>query len=961
MDSRSLARRLCLLAVPGVMLAQTWVSSYDGPAGSQDRASGVVVDSAGNVYVTGQSTGATTGRDFLTIKYNPAGDTVWTRRYSSNGAAYDSAAGIACDPRGFVVVTGAATATSLDILSIKYNSLTAETLWTRRYNGPGNGADRPAAVTLDQSGNIYVCGSVRVGGHDEAAVIKYNQAGTQQWVARLGTTLHDSSSAARALAVDQSGFTYVCGRIRDSLGTDDCLVARLTATGGVSWSRRYSGTGRGRDSAVALAVDNSGSVYVTGASQGDTTGMDMVTLKYSSSGTLLWVARADNRPGLDDGGTALALDSAGGVWVAGGGSGPNGIDFVLVHYSASGAVLSRSSYDGSTHGDDQPHVLALDRTGAVYLTGVSAESSPDILTAKFDPTGRLVWASRYDGPARGEDQGMALAVPEPGRVLVAGFSQAAGANDDFLTLQYLEHDVGISRLIRPDTTMPPQPFLPRVRLRNYGTLRDTVTVNLEITSAGVAVFADAATVPGIAPNANYDLNFRTFAGEPGEYEVRVWHTLGSDQNRANDTLVGRFVCAWSSAPVWNQAADVPAGPSGKNVKDGAALCFGPSGPTGPMLFAVKGYNTSEFCGYNVEGDSWLVLDSLPCAPGRAKRVKKGAALACDPYDTMVYALKGNNTTEFWKYDVRGDSWVAMRDIPLGTSNKKVKGGSGLAFCRRSTGSFVYAAKGGKRNEFWAYDVTRDTWLGMADVPPGDRLKGMADGSCLVTAGNRLYALKAAVNEFYRYDVTANAWSAVRDLPVAGATKSRRTARYGTALCSDGSLVMALKGGSCEFWAYHIEADTWFELESMPRMPSGRPVRNGGALAWGNGRAWALKGNKTLEFWSYDPGRALQRVVPNRTRAICSAEPNPGRRGLGFRVFPNPLGSSHLDVRFDLPVTMTPVLCLRDVSGRVMVSQEVHGCRAGALQLDLAGLPSGVYLAALEVGDVTVVEKLVIRR
>ncbi|MBM3322620.1 T9SS type A sorting domain-containing protein, partial [candidate division WOR-3 bacterium] len=149
--------------------------------------------------------------------------------------------------------------------------------------------------------------------------------------------------------------------------------------------------------------------------------------------------------------------------------------------------------------------------------------------------------------------------------------------------------------------------------------------------------------------------------------------------------------------------------------------------------------------------------------------------------------------------------------------------------------------------------------------------------------------------------------------------------------------------------------------SMPRMPSGRPVRNGGALAWGNGRAWALKGNKTLEFWSYDPGQALQRVVPNRTRAICSAEPNPGRRGLGFRVFPNPLGSSHLDVRFDLPVTMTPVLCLRDVSGRVMVSQEIHGCRAGALQLDLAGLPSGVYLAALEVGDVTVVEKLVIRR
>ncbi len=961
MDSRILARRLCLFVLPGIALAQTWVSRYDGPAAALDRGSGVVADSAGNVYVTGVSTGATSGRDFLTIKYNPAGDTVWTRRYSSSGAADDSAAGIVCDPRGFVVVTGAVTGTSLDILTVKYNGLTAETLWTRRVNGPAGGADRPTAVTLDQSGNIYVCGSVRVGGHNEAVVIKYNQAGAQQWVVRLGTTLRDSSSAARALAVDQSGFTYVCGQVRDSFGAEDYLVARLSATGGVSWTRRYDGKGRGQDSAVAIVVDNSGNVYVTGSSQGDTTGMDMVTLKYSSSGTLLWTARLDSRAGTADGGTALALDSAGGVWVAGGTAGASGTDYALVHYRSDGVLLSQSSYDGPAHGDDLARALALDREGAAYVTGASQSGSRDLLTAKFDPAGRLVWSSRYDGPARAEDQGVVLAVPEPGRVLVTGFSQSTGGNDDWVTLGYFEHDLGIVRLVRPDTVMPPQPFLPRVRLHNYGTMRDTVSVLLEIASAGMTVYVDTVTITGIAPNANYDVNFRTFAGEPGEYSISVWLTLAADQNRTNDTLVGRFVCAWSLSPFWKQGPDVPAGLSGKKVKDGGALCFGETGPAGPMLFALKGYNTSEFFGYSVNGDSWVTLDSLPCAPDRVKRVKKGAALAFDPYDTAVYALKGNGTSEFWKYDVPGDSWVALRNVPLGASNKKVKGGSGLAFCHRASGNYIYAAKGGKRNEFWAYEIARDTWLALADIPPGERLKGMADGSCLVAAGGRLYALKAAVNEFYQYDVTANVWSAVQALPVAGVAKSRRTARHGTALCSDGSLILALKGGSCEFWAYHIEADTWFELDSIPRQPSDRPVRNGGALAWGDGHAWALKGNKTLEFWSYDPGQALQRQGPGRAREGCSAAPVPGGRALRFELFPNPLSTTLLNVRFGLPMTAQPVLRLRDVAGRVVETRELGPTRAGHLRLDLARHEAGVYLVELAAGDFAATQKLVISR
>ena len=43
---------------------------YDGPGHSTDIATAMVLDAAGNVYVTGWSTGGGTGFDFATIKYS---------------------------------------------------------------------------------------------------------------------------------------------------------------------------------------------------------------------------------------------------------------------------------------------------------------------------------------------------------------------------------------------------------------------------------------------------------------------------------------------------------------------------------------------------------------------------------------------------------------------------------------------------------------------------------------------------------------------------------------------------------------------------------------------------------------------------------------------------------------------------------------------------------------------------
>ena len=83
-----------------------------------------------------------------------------------------------------------------------------------------------------------------------------------------------------------------------------------------SWVRFYNGTGDSLDYAVAMKIDNSGNIYVTGYSWDDITKEDFAALKYSRTGNLLWTKRYD-RAGEQDRPTAMALDGAGNIYVTG--------------------------------------------------------------------------------------------------------------------------------------------------------------------------------------------------------------------------------------------------------------------------------------------------------------------------------------------------------------------------------------------------------------------------------------------------------------------------------------------------------------------------------------------------------------------------------------------------------------------------------------------------------------------
>ena len=60
---------------------QAWVARYNGPGNLDDVARPIAVDRSGNVYITGYSEDPTNGLDYLTIKYDSAGQQQWVTRY----------------------------------------------------------------------------------------------------------------------------------------------------------------------------------------------------------------------------------------------------------------------------------------------------------------------------------------------------------------------------------------------------------------------------------------------------------------------------------------------------------------------------------------------------------------------------------------------------------------------------------------------------------------------------------------------------------------------------------------------------------------------------------------------------------------------------------------------------------------------------------------------------------------
>jgi hypothetical protein len=408
------------VAPPGVRLLESTSDTQYGPRFGADTAWSIGTDAAGNIYVAGSTNGDldgnvnadpsrefATGSDIFLAKYDSAGVKQWTRQLGTEGS--DSARAIATDANGTIYVVGTTSgalranvsAGGSDIFLLKFDTLGNE-LWARQWGAcvtcPAikGGEEKASGVAIDAVGSVYVLGEADAVGDGltssddmDALVLKYDASGTQLWMRKLGSPARDY---ATGIAAAPDGGVYVSGSTPGTIpgltsaGGGDAFLAKLDDTGNTTWIRQFgSGASEG---AIGVAVDSTGGVYLAGQLQeGDYHTLDTVLWKFDSAGVQQWKQRAGS-PDRDET-HALALDDAGNVHVTGQASGSydgqfwnegsaSYDDVFLVSWDGAGNKLRSLEFGSRNH--DRGFAVATARSGVVYVAGQTA--------ARLDPQSR---------------------------------------------------------------------------------------------------------------------------------------------------------------------------------------------------------------------------------------------------------------------------------------------------------------------------------------------------------------------------------------------------------------------------------------------------------------------------------------------------------------------------------------------------------------------------------------------
>ena len=343
-----------------------WIQQMSGIGGTC-IANGLCVDGIGNAYVTGPFLGSlkvggvnltTSTVASYAAKIDATGRVVWVNRLPD----YFETGRVGTDAVGNVYLAGSCTGTGNfpgvtfsrfsavnDWFIVKYGS-DGTFQWVRRAGGINVGeiGSQSMGVSVDSFGNSFVVASLQgevmfgdtppmqVQGTN-TFVAKHDPQGNLSWVRQItGGVIGSTSNAPsgeHGCAVDTSGNVYALAgfhgiasfgavSLTNNIGYG-LLLAKYDTDGNFLWA--WSANGTNIIGARNLAVDATGSAYVTGQYIGETafgnttlthTGNgDIFVAKYDAAGNLLWVVNAG---GIGvDAGWAIAVDACGNPFITG--------------------------------------------------------------------------------------------------------------------------------------------------------------------------------------------------------------------------------------------------------------------------------------------------------------------------------------------------------------------------------------------------------------------------------------------------------------------------------------------------------------------------------------------------------------------------------------------------------------------------------------------------------------------
>ena len=238
----------------------------------------------------------------------------------------------------------------------------------------------------------------------------YAQPVTEEWV-RSYNSGYQKNDGITAMAIDTGGNIIVTGYIGTDTQNGNFCTIKYNPSGVQLWVAFYNGPGSNSiDQAVAIVVDKSGFIYVTGNSEETGFGTEAYcTIKYSPAGSQIWAVRYHRTPHFYDDPQAIAVDKYGNVYVTGMSSSDGsyyGYDYLTIKYDSSGALKWDRYYNGPVNNSDLARSIAVDDSCNIYITGESAtyQNTGGYCTIKYNTNGDSIWVRRYDGLPGGDIQ-----------------------------------------------------------------------------------------------------------------------------------------------------------------------------------------------------------------------------------------------------------------------------------------------------------------------------------------------------------------------------------------------------------------------------------------------------------------------------------------------------------------------------------------------------------------------------
>ncbi len=399
--------------------------------------------------------------DAFVTKFTPD---LSTLLYSTliGGNAADGSAGLVVDTQGDVYITGYTFSTTFPTTSSAYQknnnggsdvfvsklSPTGDSLIYSTLLG-GSGNDYSYGIALDSNENVYITGyagsvnfpstpnayqTTNISG-ESVFVTKLNQTGSNL----IYSTFLEGNDLCQGngIAVDSTGNAYITGQTYATNfpithgaldtsfnGNEDAFITKLNPTGSSLVYSTFLG-GSGNSVGAAIAVDTSGNAYVTGNTSSpnfpivrgsfDTSnngGRDVFVTELNSSGTTLIFSTLLGGKG-DDYGNAITLDSANNIYITGitqssnfpVTSGTNDTTFheglndvFFSKLNPSGSSLLYSTYLGGSD-DDEGYGVLVNSSGDVYITGITNSPNFPVTFGAYNTTlsgGYDVFVCKYN-------------------------------------------------------------------------------------------------------------------------------------------------------------------------------------------------------------------------------------------------------------------------------------------------------------------------------------------------------------------------------------------------------------------------------------------------------------------------------------------------------------------------------------------------------------------------------------